>query len=369
MHVQEGLFLDPSAEHIRRVVPQLHRWTNITVRQRDKTPSRFSPQWVQQIPLLSKRCSPGFISCLKPHVGAWKIELHILCRLNYRILKVSFFAESGGMVDLQHLLHVFGEKKYSCFLPRLVIRKQSLSNSWWAVASSFHEKQFTERLLTCTPLGSETEASCLSLLCQMEATMSARCPGAGFSHADLINLAHTRFFWKCSLVFKFEGFGMQTQMSGLFWACGELGVQLDGSGGREPSCVASRGRARPLLRAHLFLRPRVLGQRPLPFTVTLALFCDSRETPPCLFLKGEKTKNALPLDLFLSHLPSLPAGFQNLGFWFRPLCSLRYVDYSVSWDLTYWWIFKFLPITLKSQIHMWTQTLKTVSKPKLIIIN
>ena len=128
MHVQEGLFLDPLAEHIRRVVPQLHRWTNITVRQRDKTPSRFSPQWVQQIPLLSKRCSPGFISCLKPHVGAWKIELHILRRFNYRILKVSFFAESGGMVDLQHLLHVFWEKKYSCFLPRLVIRKQSLSS-------------------------------------------------------------------------------------------------------------------------------------------------------------------------------------------------------------------------------------------------
>lgn len=156
---------------------------------------------------------------------------------------MSFFAETGGMVDLQHLLYVFGEKKYSCFFPRLVIRKQSLSNSWWAVASSFHEKQFTERLLTCTPLGSETEASYLSLLCQMEATMSARCPGAGFSHADLINLAHTRFFWKCSLVFKFEGFGMQTQMSGLFWACGELGVQLHGSGGREPGCVAPTGGA------------------------------------------------------------------------------------------------------------------------------
>ena len=298
MHVQEGLFLDPSAEHIRRVVPQLHRWTNITVRQRDKTPSRFSPQWVQQIPLLSKRCSPGFISCLKPHVGAWKIELHILRRLNYRILKVSFFAESGGMVDLQHLLHVFGEKKYSCFLPRLVIRKQSLSNSWWAVASSFHEKQFTERLLTCTPLGSETEASCLSLLCQMEATMSARCPGAGFSHADLINLARTRFFWKCSLVFKFEGFGMQTQMSGLFWACGELGVQLDGSGGREPSCVASRGRARPLLRAHLFLRPRVLGSVHCRSLSLLHCFVIAVKHRPVSSSKVRKRRTLFPLTSF-----------------------------------------------------------------------
>lgn len=33
-----------------------------------------------------------------------------------------------------------------------------------------------------------------------------------------------------------------------------------------------------------------------------------------LFLKGEQMKKAFPVDLFLSHLPSLPAGFQNLGF-------------------------------------------------------
>ena len=218
---------------------------------------------------------------------------------------MSFFAETGGKVDLQHLLYVFGEKKYSCFFPRLVIRKQSLSNSWWAVASSFHEKQFTERLVTCTPLGSETEASYLSLLCQMEATMSARCPGAGFSHADLINLAHTRFFWKCSLVFKFEGFGMQTQMSGLFWACGELGVQLHGSSGREPGCVAPTGGARPLLVARgptCSCGPPAAGASlHCRLLSLLHCYCDSSETLPCLFLKGEKTKKAFPLDLFLRH--------------------------------------------------------------------
>ena len=75
----------------------------------------FPLSGVQQIPLFSKQCSPGFTSCPKAHVGVWKIELHILHSLNSRILKVSFFAESRGMLDLQHLLHVF-EKKIQLFL-------------------------------------------------------------------------------------------------------------------------------------------------------------------------------------------------------------------------------------------------------------
>lgn len=111
---------------------------------------------------------------------------------------------------------------------------------------------------------------CLSLLCQIEATRSVSCPGAGSSHADLINLAHTRFFWKCSSVFKFEGCGMQTQTSGSFWACGGLGVQLHGGFTR----VASMGQAWPLLVARgptCSCWPRSQSQRPLPFIVTLTL--------------------------------------------------------------------------------------------------
>lgn len=62
---------------------------------------------IQQIPLSQKECCPGLISCLKAHTGVWKIELHLLHRLNFTALKMSFLAKSGTMLDLQHLLHAF----------------------------------------------------------------------------------------------------------------------------------------------------------------------------------------------------------------------------------------------------------------------
>lgn len=133
----------------------------------------------------------------------------------------------------------------------------------------------------------ETEASCLPVLASCPDRSYRECllSRAGSSHADLINLAHTRFFWKCSSVFKFEGCGMQTQTSGSFWACGGLGVQLHGCFIR----VASPGQAWPLLVARgptCFCWPLIPepASTAVYFHSCTVFYCDS------LFLKGEKIK-------------------------------------------------------------------------------
>lgn len=52
---------------------------------------------------------------LNIHAGVWKTESLLLLSLNYMALKMSFFAKSRAMLDLQHMFHVFEKILQSVF--------------------------------------------------------------------------------------------------------------------------------------------------------------------------------------------------------------------------------------------------------------